>query len=234
MTHPEPHASHPPAPPVPEPDGPATPADEPSAEKPLKKDKKKGKKHKDGIGSQRGVETMFRTSYQSHLNLSSMADNKANIMISINGIMISVVIASISPKIDSNPWLLVPTGVLLLGCAISMVYAILAARPRVTHRSVSLEDVESNRSNILFFGNFVGMPEEEFVSGLRSLLENTDRLYTNMMRDIYGLGQVLQRKYTLLRTSYTAFMVALILSVLLFLGVYLGVVGGVGAGSVLP
>ncbi|MCA9737766.1 MAG: phosphohydrolase, partial [Gemmatimonadetes bacterium] len=171
------------------------------------------------------------------LDLSNLADNKANIMISINGIMISVVIASISPKIDSNPWLLVPTGVLLLGCAISMVYAILAARPRVTHRRVSLEDVESNRSNILFFGNFVGMPEEEFVSGLRSLLENTDRLYTNMMRDIYGLGQVLQRKYTLLRTSYTAFMVALILSVLLFLGVYMGVVGEVGAvgtGSVVP
>lgn len=190
--------------------------------------KKKKKKHKDdGLGSSRGIETMFRTSYQSHLNLSSMADNKANIMISINGIIISVVIASISPRIDSNPWLLVPTVVLLLGCAASMVFAVLAARPRITHRQLTLDDVESNRANILFFGNFVGLTEDDFVAGLKSLLTNTDRLYTNMMRDIYSLGRVLQRKYTLLRTSYTVFMIALVASVLLFLVVYYGVVGQV-------
>ena len=97
---------------------------------------------------------MFRTSYRTHIELSAIADNKSNIMISINGIIISIVIASISPKIDSNPWLLIPTAILLLTCLGSLVYAVLSARPRVSNATITLEDVRANRANILFFGNF--------------------------------------------------------------------------------
>ena len=190
-----------------------------------KKGKKKGKKKGgDGkLGSQRGIETMFRTSYRTHLDLSQMADNKANIMISINGIIISVVIASVSPKIDANPWLLVPTTVLLVGCVISLVYAILSARPRVTSHVVTLDDVKSNRANVLFFGNFVNMEESDYLEGMTALIEDSDRLYTNMMRDIYSLGGVLKRKYKLLRTAYTMFMISLVVSVLLFIAVFVAV-----------
>jgi len=187
-----------------------------------KKGKKKDKgKDKEKLGSARGIETMFRTSYRTHLDLSQMADNKANIMISINGIIISVVIASVSPKIDSNPWLLVPTAVLLVGCAVSLIYAVLSARPRVTSKLVTLEDVRSNRANILFFGNFVNMRESDYLEGMMSLFDDTDRLYTNMMRDIYSLGTVLKRKYKLLRTAYNMFMVALVVSVILFIAVFI-------------
>jgi len=105
------------------------------------KKKKKKKKEKEGLGSTRGIETMFRTSYRTHIDMSSLADSKANIMISINGLIMSILIASISPKIDTNAWLLLPTSVLLLGCLLSMVFAVLAARPRVTARPVTLEYV---------------------------------------------------------------------------------------------
>ncbi len=185
-----------------------------------KKNKKKNKADDGKLGSSRGIETMFRTSYRTHLDLSQMADNKANIMISINGIIISVVIASVSPKIDSNPWLLVPTTVLLVGCVTSLVYAVLSARPRVTSNLVTLEDVRSNRANILFFGNFVNMNQTDFLDGMVALLGDTDKLYTSMMRDLYSLGGVLARKYRLLRTAYTLFMISLVVSVVLFITVF--------------
>ncbi|NBC19148.1 MAG: hypothetical protein GVY18_17735 [Bacteroidetes bacterium] len=191
--------------------------------KKLKKERKKLKaerKKKDSLGTSRGIETMFRTSYRQHVDLSALADNKANIMISINGIIISIIIASISPKIDANPWLLIPTSVLLVGCLMSLIFAVLSARPRVTTKAVSLEDVRSDRSNILFFGNFVNMNRQDYLQGMEELVKNTDRLYRNMMRDIYSLGQVLQRKFRLLRVSYTLFMIGLILGVVLFIGVY--------------
>ena len=185
----------------------------------------RGKKKKDkGLGTSRGVETMFRTSYRVHMNLSSMADAKANIMISINGIIISIIIASISPKIDTNPWLLVPTSVMLLGALISILYAVRSARPRVSSKVVSLDDVRSNRSNILFFGHFSNMTEDDFVVGLSGLLSDQTALYQNMIRDIYGLGSVLQRKYALLRMSYTMFMVGLVLGISSFIGVYVWIV----------
>ena len=179
--------------------------------------KKKKSKLKGDLGTSRGIETMFRTSYRTHLNLSGIADNKANIMISINGIIISILIASVSPRIGEIPALILPTAVFLVTCVVSMIYAILAARPRVTSLHVSLEDVRENKANLLFFGNFVSMTEDDFVVGMHELMGNTDQLYTNMIRDIYSLGGVLNKKYALIRTSYTVFMLGLSVGVALFL-----------------
>ena len=184
---------------------------------------KKGKKKKEGLGTSRGIETMFRTSYRTHVDLSGLADNKANIMISINGIIISILIASISPGIDKNPWLVWPTTVLLLGCVSAMVFAVLAARPRISSTTVTLEDIKENRANILFFGNFVTMSEPDYVEGMKDLIMDTERLYTNMIRDIYSLGGVLARKFRLLRMAYNLFMIALLVGVPLFIGVFIAI-----------
>lgn len=176
---------------------------------------------KKDLGSRkRGVSDMFRTSYRTHIELSAIADNKSNIMISINGIIISIIIASISPKIDSNPWLLIPTTTLLVTCMMSMIYAILAARPRVSKEEVTLDDVRSNRSNILFFGNFFNMKRDDYVTGLEELMSDSERLYDTMARDLYGLGAVLSKKFRLLRVAYNIFMVGLVLSVCSFILVY--------------
>ncbi|MBO6622452.1 MAG: hypothetical protein JJ892_12205 [Balneola sp.] len=173
------------------------------------------------LGSRkRGVSDMFRTSYRTHMELSAIADNKSNIMISINGIIISIIIASISPKIDSNPWLLLPTSILLITCLISLVYAVLSARPRVSKEKVTLEDVRENRANILFFGNFYTLPRADYVEGLEELMQDSERLYDNMARDLHGLGVVLAKKYKLLRIAYNLFMVGLVLSVVSFIFVF--------------
>jgi hypothetical protein len=195
--------------------------------------KRKKKKKKGKVGSDRGIETMFRTSYRTHIDLSGLADNKANIMISINGIMISILLASISPKIDSNPWLLLPTSVLLIGAVASLVFAILAARPRVTSHVVTLDDVRSDSSNILFFGNFISLDEEDYLAGMKELMQDTDRLYSNMIRDIYALGHVLALKFRLLRMSYNLFMVGLVSGVALFL-VVIAQVSFSGSGIGIP
>ena len=184
-----------------------------------RKKKKKGKE-KEKTGSSRGVETMFRTSYRTHLDLSALADNKANIMISINGIIMSILLASVAPQIAYSRILLLPMAVLLVFCLLSLVYAVLAARPRVTRRETSLEEVRAGKANILFFGNFISMDEEDFVLGMEELMKDPGRTYGNMTRDIYGLGSVLETKYRLLRTSYTLFMFGLVLGVLLFLAAY--------------
>jgi hypothetical protein len=184
-----------------------------------KKEKKKEKKKKKG-GAGRGVETMFRTAYRTHLDLSSLADTKANIMISINGIIISILLATVYPSLVQNRALFLPSSLLVLTCLASLVLAVLAARPRVTRKTVTPEDVRENRANILFFGNFINMKEQDFLDGMWELMEDRERTYTTMMRDLYGLGSVLGAKYRLLRTSYTVFVVGLAVGVIAFLAVY--------------
>ncbi|MCI0436161.1 MAG: DUF5706 domain-containing protein [Gemmatimonadetes bacterium] len=217
---PSPPLAPPLAPPVslpastpPQPSG-AVPGVAPDADQ--KKKKKKDRK-KDRTGSARGIETMFRTSYRTHIDMSGLADNKANIMISINGLIMSIIIASISSRIDSNPWLTVPTIILLLGCLVSMVFAVLAARPRVSSNLLTLDEVRQNRANILFFGNFVNLREDDFLQGMQELLHNPDVLYSSMIRDIYSLGGVLARKFRLLRVSYNVFMGGLVVGVISFI-----------------
>lgn len=199
-----------------EPDLPEMPAEEEKSEK-----KKLGSRR-------RGISDMYRTSYRTHVELSAIADNKSNIMISINGIIISITIASISSKIDSNPWLLIPTSLLLLTCMIALVYSILAARPRVSNEDVTLDDVRANRSNILYFGNFFKLSREEYVTGIEELMADSQRLYNTMARDLYGLGTVLETKFRLLRIAYNVFMWGLALSVASYILVYVIVSGGGG------
>ena len=184
------------------------------------KSKKRKEKLSNALGTNRGIETMFRSAYRVQMDLTGLADNKANMMISINGIIISIIIASVAPKLDANPWLLIPSTVFLLGTLISIVYAILAARPRVSSQPISLEDLRHSEGNILFFGNFANMSEDEFLEGMVELVQDKTVVYETMIRNIYGLGSVLKKKFALLQVAYTIFMAALIIGVSSFIGVF--------------
>jgi hypothetical protein len=198
-------------------------ADEPVGAEAKKKAKKKeqSKKLKKALGTARGIETMFRSAYRVQMDLTSLADNKANMMISINGIIISIIIASVAPKLDANPWLGIPTTLFLLGTMVSIIFAIVAARPRVSSTPITLEDLRHSEGNILFFGNFANMQESQFLEGMTELIGDKTIVYESMIRNIYGLGAVLNKKFALLRIAYTSFMVALILGVTSFIGVFI-------------
>jgi len=186
------------------------------------KAKKRKKKKDKGLGSSRGVETMFRSTYRAHLGLTSLADSKANMMISINGLILSIILAAIAPKLDTNPWLILPTVVMLVSCVAAIIFAVLAARPRgKAARGLTLEEVEEKDVNLLYFGNSAQLSEEDFVKGISSLVQNTDDLYRNMMRDVYGMASVLRKKFALLRASYTVFMIGISVSVFAFILVFL-------------
>lgn len=200
----------------------------------LRKQQRAGKKapkpdKPERIGSGRGVETLFRTAYRVNMDLSALADTKSNIMMSINGIIISVLIAAKSATINTNILLLLPAAVLLIGCAVSMVFAVQAARPRVLSQHLPARFSRKESPNILFFANFARMEEDEFVDSMIDLLGKNDAVYVSMIRNIYGVGRVLDIKFRLLQRAYTAFMVSLVAGVLSFLAAYFATVGAPGS-----
>jgi len=190
-----------------------------------KKNKKKSKKKlKEGNGNKeinqirlgRGVETMYRTTYRTHVNLSSIADNKANIMLSINAIIVSISVSTLVPNFDDNPKLIIPTLILLLVCLASIVFATLSTMPKVTEGVFTREDIRQKKSNLLFFGNFYNMKMDDFHWGMMEMIKDSDFLYSSMTRDLYFLGKVLAKKYSYLRTCYRIFMYGLITAVIAF------------------
>ena len=205
---------------------------DPVAPRSKAKKKKKKKRPKDNKGNSdlelkqmslgRGVETMYRTTYRTHVNLSSIADNKANIMLSVNAIILSIIASSLIPEIfrNGNTTLLYPTVVLITVCLTALTYAILATRPKVTEGKFTREDIQKKRSNLLFFGNFYNMDINDFHWGMMQMIKDSDFLYSSMTRDLYYLGVVLAKKYRYLRICYTIFMYGLILSMLAFVITY--------------
>lgn len=164
----------------------------------------------------RGIETMFRVTYNVHISLSSIADNKANILLSINAIIISVITTSIFSQFEDYPNMLLPALLILLVCLSTIVFAILSTRPKVNSGIFTREDILQKRTNLLFFGNFHAMPLNDYLWGIGEMMKDKEYLYGSMSKDIYFLGKVLAKKFQLLRLAYNIFMYGMILSVLAF------------------
>ncbi len=81
---------------------------------------------------ERGIQTFYRTALRNHMKLSDIADTKANIMLSVNAIIISLVLSNLISKLDNNNYLIIPTAIFVLFSAITMILAVIATRPNVT------------------------------------------------------------------------------------------------------
>ena len=183
-----------------------------------KKDKKKGKKNKrekteTGIGSRRGVETLFRNAYRTHLDLISLAATKANIMISINGLILSFLFISEAFVMSAEPLLEIPTAIFLVTCFFSMAFAILSALPERCKIQGDLEDFRTDKANLLVFSQYALLPRDEYLTAMRELLQNSDRVYDNMIRQLYLLGRQANKKFKFLQISYAVFLVGLGISI---------------------
>ncbi|MCX7547800.1 DUF5706 domain-containing protein [Xanthomarina sp. F1114] len=170
----------------------------------------------------RGVETMFRVQLKNHIELSAIADTKANILLSVNAIIISVALSNLVPKLDSpsNLFLVYPTLILMLFSVASIVLSVLSTRPKISNVAITKDMIRENKTNILFFGNFQKMNLKDFEWGIDYLINNQETLYNSLTKDLYYLGLVLNKKYKLLRITYTVFMFGIIISAAAFIYSY--------------
>lgn len=180
----------------------------------------------------RGIQTMLRLTSDNHLELSNMADGKANILISVNSIIISVILSVLVRRLEVDTYLIVPTVIFLTFSVATIVLAILATRPKISQGVFSREDIMNRKTNLLFFGNFHKASLEEYEWGMSQMMKDQDYLYGTLIKDIHQLGVVLGRKYRLLRVAYNVFMVGIIVSVLAFaIAVILNGTGALPSGN---
>ncbi len=187
--------------------------------------KKQRKPMSQTIADSRSAQMMFKTALRNHLDLSNLADNKANIMLSVNALIITVAIPLSATYIRQSWYLLVPMATLMATCMISMIFATLATRPIKMHGYTSEERIKSGKSNLFFFGNFYRMTFDEYKAGMEHVIADEAELESTIMRDLYSLGHSLGRKYNQLRTTYTVFMIGIVITVIVF-GITYGMYAG--------
>ncbi len=179
--------------------------------------KKKEKEEKEQK-SDRSVDTLFRITLGNHTRLSDIADSKANILLSVNAIIISVCLSVLVPKLDTpkNSHLIIPSFILLTSSVLTIIFAILSTKPNVTKTRFTAKDIADRKVNLLFFGNFNRMLFNDYHEAMKDLIQDRNYIYDSMVKDLYYLGKVLDRKYKLLSTTYTIFMAGIVISVLSF------------------
>ena len=141
------------------------------------------------------------------LTLSRMADQKASILMGATFVVFSI---SVSQATSGNvPWSLT---ILAAFAFLSSLCAVVAVLP-------STKKVDSSKitPNLLFFGHYTGMSEEEWTDQLVEELRSDETVYRMMLHDIYQNGQVLQnKKYRFLGLAYRIFVTGLIFTMINF------------------
>ncbi len=166
-----------------------------------------------------GIQTFFRTNYRNHINLSAIADNKANIMISVNAVLITVIISILSYKnlTEIEPGVFFPAIIFLFFGLASLTMAVLASRPKITSHLDPTKAKQGLSKKLIFFGNFVKLNEAEYEEALDHMFKDSSLLYSNLSADLYNLGKVLDKKYKLLAASYNLFLIGFAITVLFFI-----------------
>ena len=183
--------------------------------------KKKKKDKKDRYS--RGVESMFRLTARNQISLSAIADNKSNILITVNTLILSIAMTVLISRLVEVPNIILPTLIFIMFSLITIIFAILSTRPNISSGRFTREDIREKKVNLIFFGNFYNMKLDEYEWAIEEMIKDDDYLYATMIKDQYFLGKVLAKKYKLLRIAYTIFMIGIVISVLAFVFAFLNI-----------
>ncbi|MFV2029370.1 DUF3616 domain-containing protein [Neisseria sp. S1] len=198
------------------------------------------------IGTSKGVETMFRNAFRTELELIALAATKANIMISLNGFIVSALMISGAFIFASSPAFLVPAGIFMFTAAASIVFALISASPEraglpravwawlkdVAARRAKLHDFKqrilyadsafsdgSSQPNILIYEDRARLSKSEYWEQMQEILSSRHDVYHKMSDQLYWLGMIANKKFKYLNMSYTVFRWGLLASVIAFVGV---------------
>jgi Family of unknown function (DUF5706) len=169
----------------------------------------------------KGKETLYRVAYRNQIALIQIADNKANLIISINTMIISSIIAIsgygvVAHQFETNRAnIIVPIAFILLSCLVSAIFAIQAAKPKLIKPGKLA--MSTDKSSLIFFGMISTFSQEEYLGKMKVLRESEEDVYETMNIDLHNQGLILNRKYALLNKAYRVFMFGFILSVWVFL-----------------
>lgn len=170
----------------------------------------------------RETQTFYRVTFKNNIGLLQIADNKANMLISINTLVISAIIAisgygAIASQFDTmGAKVLLPVGFLLIFCLISTILAVKAAKPKLILRDN--RPYQPEKGSIIFFGDSASMSLEAYLEETARILPSKKEVNQHMSVALYQQGIVLNRKYKLLGLAYNLFMIGIASGTLAFLG----------------
>lgn len=180
---------------------------------------KNGNSERTELLSDKESEEMFKLAFRNSVNLISVADQKAGMLIQINTLLAGFVFTFGAAKIEENTYYLIPTTAILVGSALTVFFGILASRPMQRHFDAG----KGYEREEIFFGSYDRLDSnarkvswEKYSSDINELLKGAKKnVFDGLIKESYEVSKVLSRKFGFLSLAYKIF----------FAGLFLGIVG---------
>lgn len=171
------------------------------------------------LASGAGKQTLIKTTLRNQIDLVSITDQKANMLLSINAIILSIVITLTGAKLAINldeylaeTLITMPIILLMLTCLVSGILCIYAVTPYGMNKNPT-DDI-----GIMMLTTKTHLHgKESFLKEMDRILQSNDLIYKNLSLDIFNLGSMLTRKYKLLKYAYYIFFIGMTITVFLFI-----------------
>lgn len=165
---------------------------------------------------ERGIETWYRLASKNLYTRRQIVDTKSNILITINAVMISATLGSLYPLLGSEPHLAFGVVPLTVGNLVSIIFAIIATRPKLGRGMFSEVEVQQGNASLMTFDDYYKMEETDYEEALEEMMRDRNFLYGTIKRDLHHLGVDLSHRYSYIRISYNVFLLGLVTAVLAF------------------
>ncbi len=177
-----------------------------------KNDKKKKKKKEEK--KLKTIDTLFRNALKSNLELTSLADTKASILISVNGFILTVIMTASGFMLNDEK-MIYPFNAIIITSLISILLGILAIRPRFKEHLFKNRSDFPEYSSVLYFQDMISKSPKDYLKEMNEVIKNQKEINDNIIKHLYIIGAEINVKYKWLRRAYGAFGIGLLISAML-------------------
>ena len=158
------------------------------------------------IKMSKGVLNIIRTTMRNNIELTHIADNKANVLLSLNALMLTFLLPIVVPYFDQIKayHLSIPLGMLVLTCFVTIYLATLVLKPGKFFENQK-ELKKGKYVSPFFFGNYYKMNKNEFSTYLKEALSHNDLIKDHITEDLHYIGSRLGQKMTFVRLAFNIF-----------------------------
>lgn len=169
--------------------------------------------------SEKAIQNFFTTAERNHIQLSGLADKKANTILAVCALIISSVLSGSAKifKAGIDEYVFIPTGIFLFFMILTMILSIMTTMPKLSAGIFKMDDVKNHKVNLAFFGNFHKMKLEEYEWAVKYMQEDPKEIYKMLTTDLYFLGSVLDRKFRLLNLTYLLLVIGVVISIISYI-----------------
>ena len=163
----------------------------------------------------RSVLNMIRTTQRNNIDLKHIADNKANILMSINALMITFLFPIIFSNLDLiiDQYFYIPMGILAITCLITVFISATVLRPFSSKTILKKEKMMEMDRSPFFFGNYHNMDSDTYFNYFNRVTSDEDALHRFIVDDLHFYGKILATKYNEIKLAYFTFKIGLFLTI---------------------